>query len=123
MAQDAARLPLVGALRINTAANIEPIATMLRDALGSLGHIDGKTFRLEFRLAEGNPARLPELATALVRDEPRVILAGHQTSGSGHFPPLANRRKLVREEQPAELFTKAEEQRLSSTSRRRETSA
>jgi hypothetical protein len=34
MAQDAARLPLVGALRINTAANIEPIATMLRDALG-----------------------------------------------------------------------------------------
>ena len=33
LAQDAARLPLVGVLRINNAANNELTATMLRDAL------------------------------------------------------------------------------------------
>jgi len=41
----------------------------------SLGYIDGKTFRLDFRFAEGDPARLPELARALVCDEPSVIVA------------------------------------------------
>ena len=35
-AQEATRLPLVGVLRINTAANNEPTATMLRDALAAL---------------------------------------------------------------------------------------
>src|SRR5215468_4668483 len=64
LAQDAARLPLVGVLQV---VNVEPSTTMLRDALKALGHIDGKTIRLDFRIAEGDPARLPGLATALVR--------------------------------------------------------
>jgi hypothetical protein len=37
MAQDAARLPLVGVLQV---INIEPSATMLRDALAALGQED-----------------------------------------------------------------------------------
>jgi putative tryptophan/tyrosine transport system substrate-binding protein len=74
-AQDIARLPLVGVLLINTAANNEPTATMLREALAALGDIDGKSIRLDFRLAEGDAGRLPELAAALVRDKPSVIVA------------------------------------------------
>ena len=74
-AQDAARLPLVGVLRINTAANNEPTATMFRDALAALGDVDGRDLRLEFRLAEGDAERLPELAEALVRDRANVIVA------------------------------------------------
>jgi hypothetical protein len=74
-AQDLARLPLVGVLRINTAANNETGATELRDALAALGDIDGKTIRLDFRLAEGDAGRFPELAAALVRDNPAVIVA------------------------------------------------
>jgi hypothetical protein len=53
MAQDAARLPLVGVLQV---INIEPSATMLRGALAALGHIDGKTFRLDFRPPPGFPS-------------------------------------------------------------------
>src|SRR5437667_11887935 len=74
-AQDMARLPLVGVLRINTVANNEPAATMLREALAALGDLDGNSIRLDFRLAEGDAGRFPELAEALVRDDPKVIVA------------------------------------------------
>jgi putative ABC transport system substrate-binding protein len=70
-AQEVTRLPLVGVLHINN----EPNATMLRDALAALGDIDGKSIRLDFRLAEGDAGRFPQLAEALVRDDPRVIVA------------------------------------------------
>jgi hypothetical protein len=43
LAQDATRLPLVGVLRINGAANTEPTATLLRDELAALGDVDEKT--------------------------------------------------------------------------------
>src|SRR6516164_8300428 len=75
LAQDATRPPLVGVLSVNTAANNEPPATALRDALAALGDIDGKSIRLDFRLAEGDAGRFPELAEALVRDNPSVIVA------------------------------------------------
>jgi putative tryptophan/tyrosine transport system substrate-binding protein len=75
VAQEAAPLPLVGVLNINTAANNEPTAAMLRDALAVLGDIDRKSIRLDFRLAEGDAGRFPELAAALVRDNPSVIVA------------------------------------------------
>ena len=74
-AQDATRPPLVGVLSVNTTANNQPPATALRDALAALGDIDGKSIRLDFRLAEGDAGRFPELAEALVRDNPSVIVA------------------------------------------------
>jgi len=42
LAQDANRLPLVGVLRINSPANNEPTATLLRDELAALGDVDEK---------------------------------------------------------------------------------
>ena len=74
-AQNTARLPLVGVLRINNAGNNELTATMLRDALAGLGDVDGRDLRLEFRLAEGDAGRLPVLAEALVRDGASIIVA------------------------------------------------
>ena len=52
---------------------------MLRDALAALGDIDGKSIRLDFRLAEGDAGRFPQLAEALVQADPTVIVA--------HGPP------------------------------------
>jgi putative ABC transport system substrate-binding protein len=75
LAQKADNLPLVGILRINTSETVEPAATGFKEALAALGLVDGRTIRLEFRLAEGDPARFPELAAALVRDKPSVIVA------------------------------------------------
>jgi putative ABC transport system substrate-binding protein len=74
-AQDAVKIPLVGVLRINTAATNEPGASMLRDALAAVGRLDGRNLRLEFRLAEGHVDRYPELADRLVRDGASVIIA------------------------------------------------
>jgi len=78
--KDRAQLPLVGALRINTPATNEPGATMLREALAALGDVDGRTIRLDFRLAEGDAGRFPELAKALVRDKPNIIVANGQAA-------------------------------------------
>jgi ABC-type uncharacterized transport system substrate-binding protein len=83
-------------------ANIDQtVATMLRDELKALGHIDGKTFRLEFRLADGDPVRLSEIATALVRDEPSVIVASGEAAiravqaATHTIPIVANANDLV----------------------------
>ena len=75
LAQDLGPLPLVGVLRINSVANNEPTATLLREELAARGDIDGKNIRLDFRLAEGDAGRLPELAEALVREKATVIIA------------------------------------------------
>jgi ABC-type uncharacterized transport system substrate-binding protein len=74
-AQNMAELPLVGVLRINSVANTEPTATLLREELAALGDVDGKNIRLDFRLAEGEAGRFPELAEALVRENASVIVA------------------------------------------------
>lgn len=47
---------------------------MLRTALGALGLIDGRTIRLEARLAEGHPERLPDLAHQLVDEKSSIIV-------------------------------------------------
>jgi|SRR6516162_5611032 putative ABC transport system substrate-binding protein len=74
-AQDATNLPLVGVLRINTRNSVEPSATQFRTALAAIGRVDGRTFRLEYPLAEGHVERFPELAHAPVTENARVILA------------------------------------------------
>ena len=74
-AQDATNLPLVGVLRINGPDTVEPMATQFRAALAALGRVDGRTIRLEYRLAEGHVDRFPELAQALVGENARVIVA------------------------------------------------
>jgi ABC-type uncharacterized transport system substrate-binding protein len=74
-AQDASQPPVIGLLRLDTKAQVEPFAEMFRDALATLGWVDGKNVRLDFRLAEGDAERLPELAEALVREKVNVIYA------------------------------------------------
>jgi ABC-type uncharacterized transport system substrate-binding protein len=75
LGQDVAGLPLVGVLRIQTAAASEPFAGMLRNALAALGDVDGKTIRLAFLLAEGDAGRFPDMAQTLVRQKASVIIA------------------------------------------------
>ena len=74
LAQNAGNLPVVGVLRVNTADTVEPMASKLRAALAALGQIDGRTIRIETRLAEGHVERLPELARSLVAEKASVII-------------------------------------------------
>jgi putative tryptophan/tyrosine transport system substrate-binding protein len=66
------RISKIGVL---TPANPEPFRTMLQQALRELGHVVGENTAIEFRSADGEPARLAELAAELVRLDVDVIVA------------------------------------------------
>jgi putative tryptophan/tyrosine transport system substrate-binding protein len=76
-----AKIPIIGWLTPSTTESYEqqgagsPGPQLLRDSLAKHGLIDGKTIRLDMRLAEGRLDRLPGLAEALVREGATVILA------------------------------------------------
>jgi putative ABC transport system substrate-binding protein len=101
LAQDRAQLPLVGFLRIDTPATLGLTTGLLREALAALGYVDGSTIRFDFRLAEGDAGRFPELAAALVRDQPSVIVAQGEAAARAAqgatrtIPILASTNDLV----------------------------
>src|SRR5437660_8706685 len=76
-----AKVPIIGWLTPSTTESYQqpgagnPGPQLLRDSLAKHGLIDGKTIRLDMRLAEGRLDRLPGLAEALVREGATVILA------------------------------------------------
>ena len=65
-------VPRIGFLLFNTPRS-EPIGPLLQ-GLEAMGYVDGKTITIEYRFAEGNPERLPDLAAQLVQLKPDVIL-------------------------------------------------
>src|SRR4026207_1287673 len=76
-AQQAANSMLIARLHPGSAGD-DAIGEGLRafhDGLRALGHIEGRTYRLEARYSEGMPARLPILAAELVALNPDVIVA------------------------------------------------
>jgi putative ABC transport system substrate-binding protein len=76
LAQQAGQIPRVGVLHAghsNEASSVqrEPFERGLRE----LGWVPGSTVLIDYRYAEGNAARLVELAADLVRSDVRVIVA------------------------------------------------
>ena len=73
VAQQAAKVPLIGALVIG---NTDPAEfwRLFRQGLRDLGYVEGQNIRFEFRSAEGQADRLPELAAELVRLNVDVIV-------------------------------------------------
>jgi putative ABC transport system substrate-binding protein len=69
-----AKLARIGALYIGT-ADAESFQKELRDGLRELGYIEGQNIAYEFRSAEGQLEKLPELADELVRLKVDVIVA------------------------------------------------
>ena len=68
----AQKLPVIGIL---LQGGEDVIPRLLPEALRDLGYVDGKTIRLEFRSAEGDPGRLPGLAAELVNRKVDLIVA------------------------------------------------
>jgi len=66
-------VPRIGLLLFNSPRS-EPIGPLLQ-GLDAMGYVDGKTITIEYRFAEGNSERLPDLATQLVQLKPDVIFA------------------------------------------------
>jgi ABC-type uncharacterized transport system substrate-binding protein len=73
-AQPTGKVHRIGVLDVvDEAANAANLAAF-REALRGLGHVEGPSFVLEYRSADGRPERLRDLATELVRLPVDVIL-------------------------------------------------
>src|SRR2546428_4429466 len=72
-AQQPAKLPTVGALVLGS-TDPEQFWRDFRQGLRELGHVEGQNIRFEFRSAQGQADRLPELAAELVRLKVDVIV-------------------------------------------------
>ena len=55
-------------------------AVIVKQRLAELGYAEGENLIFDFRSAEGQPERLPQLAAELVKTNPDVIVAGFGTA-------------------------------------------
>jgi len=69
-------VPRIGWLVTGSPTSYRLSLAAFRDGLKTLGYVEGKNIRIEYRWAEGNVARLAELANELVQQNVDVILAG-----------------------------------------------
>jgi putative ABC transport system substrate-binding protein len=81
-AQQAA-LPVIGYLSLGSSAQSVDSVAAFRKGLSEMGYVEGRNVAIEFRWAQNDSSRLPELATDLVRRRVAVIAAG------GTSAPLA----------------------------------
>ena len=58
-----------------TPVDLENHSRALRDALGALGYVEGRTVTFETRSADGDLSRLPKLAAELVQSKVDIIVA------------------------------------------------
>ena len=68
------KMSRIGVLVIGN-ADVPLFGAELREGMRELGHIEGQHYLIEFRSAEGQLGRLPELASELVRLKVDVIIA------------------------------------------------
>jgi putative tryptophan/tyrosine transport system substrate-binding protein len=68
-------MPVIGVLGSASAAAYSERLTLIRQALAEAGFTEGRTVAMEYRWAEGQLSRLPELAADLVSRKVNVIIA------------------------------------------------
>ena len=72
-------MPVIGCLNSLAAAPITHLLAAFRQGLNETGYVEGQNVTIEYRLAEGQYNRLPELAADLVRRQVAVIATGGGT--------------------------------------------
>src|SRR5262245_57809566 len=73
--QAAATIPRIGWLVTGSPASYRFSLAAFREGLKALGRLEGQNIIIEYRWAEGNVARLSELANDLVQQKVDIILA------------------------------------------------
>jgi len=77
-------MPVIGFLHSATSNSYAPMTAAFRKSLNEAGYIEGQNVAIEYRWAESQLDRLPELAADLVRGQVSVIF-----TGGGSDPSLA----------------------------------
>jgi len=90
-AQQAKKVPRIGFLAPSSSAFITPLVEAFRQGLRELGWIEGHNITIDYRWAEGNPERLPDLAAELVRLKVDVIV----TAGEPAVRPAQQATKTI----------------------------
>ena len=75
-AQQAAKVYRIGYLTVPSRATAQGVADKFQHGLRDLGWIDGQNIVVNYRFADSNVNRLPDLAAELVRFRADVIVAG-----------------------------------------------
>jgi putative tryptophan/tyrosine transport system substrate-binding protein len=78
-AQQATPASRIGWLSTGSPLSHRFSVSAFREGLRALGYVEGENLAIEYRWADGNLARLPELASQLVRQQVEVIVAGGST--------------------------------------------
>src|SRR5262252_4872019 len=71
--------PVIGFLNSGSALAFQHHLDAFRQGLKEAGYVEGRNVEIDYRWADGQQGRLPELATALARRRPSLIAA---TGGS-----------------------------------------
>jgi putative ABC transport system substrate-binding protein len=74
-AQEAKKVSRIGFLGSGTASSMASRTQSFRHGLRDLGYIEGKNILIEYRFADGNDHRFPDLAAELVGLKPEVLIA------------------------------------------------
>jgi len=77
--QDREKLPLIGYVANDAVTNASSRDAFQRE-LRALGYVEGKTIRIEYRFAEGNFERYPDLAEELVRLNVKMLVVSGGTN-------------------------------------------
>jgi len=72
----AGKVARIGRLSPLSAETDRPNLEAFRKGLRELGWVEGRSFTIESRFADGQPERLPELAAELIRQRVDLILTG-----------------------------------------------
>ncbi len=81
-AQQAGKIFRIGFLDVSTASGSAVLVEAFRQELSKLGWIEGKNITIEYRFAEGQSKRQPELAAELVRLKVDLIVVSGVTAAS-----------------------------------------
>ena len=76
-------IPVVGFLSGRSLASDSDLVAVFRQALTEAGYVDGQNVVIEFRWADGQLDRLPELAAELIERKVSVIFAGASDVAAG----------------------------------------
>lgn len=74
--QSTAKIPRIGWLVTGSPTTYRFSLPAFLDGLKAAGRVEGENVKIEYRWAQGNPARLPELANDLIQQKVDIILAG-----------------------------------------------
>jgi ABC-type uncharacterized transport system substrate-binding protein len=82
-------MPVIGVLNGQSAGTYAPFMAAFRQGLNETGYVEGQNVGVEYRWAEGQYNRLPELAADLVSRRVAVIVAGGSLGGLSAFAAKA----------------------------------